>query len=102
MTVQAAVMALVEADVRSGLEVPVWRRYGHLVNQALQMQVRQPQSLYRWVIKLSFDEVTMSEEKYVRNQLCNTHYNTRRVFVRYSCTELFVGRFLSYYLLLVV
>ncbi|XP_030235219.1 fucose mutarotase [Gadus morhua] len=34
----AAVMALVEADVRSGLEVPVWRRYGHLVNQALQMQ----------------------------------------------------------------
>uniref|UniRef100_A0A8C5CQF6 L-fucose mutarotase n=1 Tax=Gadus morhua TaxID=8049 RepID=A0A8C5CQF6_GADMO len=38
----AAVMALVEADVRSGLEVPVWRRYGHL-------------SLYRW-------------EKYVRNR----------------------------------
>ncbi|CAL8357614.1 unnamed protein product [Boreogadus saida] len=34
----AAVMALVEADVRSGLEVPVWGRYSHLVNQALQMQ----------------------------------------------------------------
>ena len=65
MTVQAAVMALVEADVRSGLEVPVWRRYGHLVNQALQMQVRQPQSLYRWVIKLSFDEVTIPEGNYV-------------------------------------
>ena len=52
MTVQAAVMALVEADVRSGLEVPVWRRYGHLVNQVLQEPVRQPLSLNLWVIKL--------------------------------------------------
>ncbi|CAL8390451.1 unnamed protein product [Arctogadus glacialis] len=37
----AAVMALVEADVRSGLEVPVWGRYSHLVNQVLQ----EPKSL---------------------------------------------------------
>uniref|UniRef100_A0A8C4YW17 Fucose mutarotase n=1 Tax=Gadus morhua TaxID=8049 RepID=A0A8C4YW17_GADMO len=35
----AAVMALVEADVRSGLEVPIWGRYSHLVNQKSLEQV---------------------------------------------------------------
>ena len=81
MTVQAAVM---EVDAMSGLEVPVWGRYSYLVNQVVQGQVSLRQSLPMGDNQ-SFDVVNMSDGNYVKiNQLCNTRYNTRRVFIRYS------------------